>query len=815
MSGFMCSASLRVYAANSVLNALCLSTLATLATLATLVLGCAEMPLTDTGSVARPAEFAVQIRRTSFGIPHIEADDESGLGFGAGYAFAQDNLCLLAEEMVTVNGERSLYFGFDGTYEPSGNGAKVRNLSSDVYFTVINHPSRVAASWESQPVDIQQLVLGYTRGVNRFLRDAAGALPEACRGQPWVREITHEDIVRLMRRFAVEGSGERMIEAIFAAQPPITPPDMPDPIPLPVDDLDPAAMWEDLHTPLGSNGIALGRDVTASGAGLLLAMPHFPWNGVLRFYQLHLVIPGKVDAMGATPAGLPVVGIGHNADLAWTHTVNSSFHFTFHQLALDPRNPTRYIVDGVSRPMTATDVEVKKRLPDGTVGTIRHRVWSTELGPIIAMPNLAWTAQTAFAFGDANADNTRFLQTWWAIDQAHSLTALRAAVEDTLGVPWVHTIAVDAGGTAYYGDVTPVPNLPDDSRCIPPGFAGLATTGMVVLDGSNSHCGWQIAPGTPIAGVVPASRLPTLVRTDFVQNSNDSAWMTNPAAPLTGFPAIVSRDRVAQNGRTRNALTYIMGEIAAGRRFTPSGLLDFAFSSRAFLAASVRDDLRAVCAAFPGSDVATPCTLLDRWDGTANVESVGWPMYRAWRTALDSIAAAKKINTVTVPFDLADPIGTPRGLRIADPVVADAARGALVQAMSALTAAGLDPRLPWGLLQRSSRSGQLIPIPGGGGDLSGGISADGGNEIYNKINSRPVDGRLEPFFGTSIVMAISFEGGVPSARGLLTYSQSSDPASPHFGDQTERYSRKDWISLPYTEETIESDPNLSVLELTE
>src|SRR5258705_7768347 len=100
--------------------------------------------------------------------------------------------------------------------------------------------------------------------------------------------------------------------------------------PLPLRDaaLANAPIWDGLQTSLGSNGIALGRDATASHAGLLFASPHFPWLGVFRFYQLHLVIPGKLDAMGATPAGLPVFRIGHNANVAWTHTVNSSQHLT-------------------------------------------------------------------------------------------------------------------------------------------------------------------------------------------------------------------------------------------------------------------------------------------------------------------------------------------------------------------------------------------------------------------------------------------------------------------------------------------------------
>ena len=59
-------------------------------------------------ALAQPAvsDVSAEIRRTTFGVPHIRAADERGLGYGIGYAYAQDNLCLLANEVVTVNGER-------------------------------------------------------------------------------------------------------------------------------------------------------------------------------------------------------------------------------------------------------------------------------------------------------------------------------------------------------------------------------------------------------------------------------------------------------------------------------------------------------------------------------------------------------------------------------------------------------------------------------------------------------------------------------------------------------------------------------------
>lgn len=92
-------------------------------------------------SPSSSAETGTEIRRTGFGVPHIRAQDERGLGFGIGYAYAQDNLCLLANEIVTVNGLRSRYFGPDQvTVEARPNRV------SDVFFTWLNPPKQSTPS---------------------------------------------------------------------------------------------------------------------------------------------------------------------------------------------------------------------------------------------------------------------------------------------------------------------------------------------------------------------------------------------------------------------------------------------------------------------------------------------------------------------------------------------------------------------------------------------------------------------------------------------------------------------------------------------
>src|SRR3954447_4854188 len=90
--------------------------------------------------VLAPAAAAaphVEIRRTSHGIPHIKGKSYYAVAYGYGYAFAQDNLCDMAEDYVTVDGRRSRYFGPDGTYQSRGNGTSPNNLDSDFFFQKI------------------------------------------------------------------------------------------------------------------------------------------------------------------------------------------------------------------------------------------------------------------------------------------------------------------------------------------------------------------------------------------------------------------------------------------------------------------------------------------------------------------------------------------------------------------------------------------------------------------------------------------------------------------------------------------------------
>jgi acyl-homoserine-lactone acylase len=65
--------------------------------------------------------------------------------------------------------------------------------------------------------------------------------------------------------------------------------------------------------------------------------------------------------------------------------------------------------------------------------------------------------------------------------------------------------------------------------------------------------------------------------------------------------------------------------------------------------------------------------------------------------------------------------------------------------------------------------------------------------------------------GPAIVMAIEFTDEGPRAMSIAGYSQSKDPDSPHYADQTQLYSMKQFKPVRFTENEIMSDPDLEVV----
>jgi acyl-homoserine-lactone acylase len=717
-----------------------------------------------------------------------------------------------------VSGQRSRYFGPDA---PANRelGSASNNLSSDLYFRqVIDSGVVERALAAPEPIgpraEVRDLVRGYVAGYNKYLRDTgvSGITDPACRGAEWVRPITEMDSYRHFHAVSTISGSALLIDGITSAAPPTASAALASEIPP-----DAVARVRDAldNKDLGSNAIALGSAATDNRRGLMLGNPHFPWHGPRRFWQAHLTVPGKMDVSGASLLGIPGVQIGFNRDVAWSHTVATPRTFGFHQLRL--ASPTSYLVDGAPEQMTSRQVRVEVRGPNG-ISTVERTLYSTRYGPVVSsglgLP-LSWTRDTAFALGDANWGNMRGLNTWFEFGTARSTQDLVSVMQRTQGVPWVNTIAADQSGNALYANIQVVPNVTNEqaTRCSTPlGGAIFPGTGLAILDGSRTSCAWGTDQDAIIPGIFGPSRMPVLNRSDYVENSNDSAWLTNPRQPITGYPRIMGDIGTERDPRTRMGITAIEQRLAGtdglpGRRFSRGSLQGLLFADRSWVGERAAASTAQMCASFPGGmaptstgfvNVGTACAALFNWDRRMTTRSRGALLFERYWLRVDALGSAMW----RVPFDPRDPIGTPNTLNTLHPVVQKALGDAIVE----LQAAGIAPDAPLGDHHYVVRNGQRFGIHGG-------HAAQG---VLNMIIPvwTPGVGYAEVGHGSSHIQVVSYTGGnCPDAATLLTYSQSSNPNSPHYADQTALFSTNRWVQSRFCERDVLASPELQVVRL--
>lgn len=260
---------------------------------------------------------------------------------------------------------------------------------------------------------------------------------------------------------------------------------------------------------------------------------------------------------------------------------------------------------------------------------------------------------------------------------------------------------------------------------------------------------------------------------DYFENSNDSYWIMNPARPLTGFARIVSPVETERKARTRDGFTEIADQLAKSK-FTAQSMRDLMFSNRDYIGEQVADDTVRMCRELA---LGKACDALAVWDKRNDVDSCGVLLFdRFWDRATDNADLLK------VPFDLRDPINTPNTLDTANPNVMQA----LADAAAELTAGGIPLNAKWGDTQYVTRNGKRIPISGGTARLG----------VFNSIGGAwdPKRGYTEMVHGATYLHVVAFTGpGRPDTTTVLAYSQSADPTSSHYSDQTELYSKKQWV----------------------
>ncbi|MDJ0463849.1 penicillin acylase family protein [Streptomyces sp. H27-C3] len=790
--------------------------------------------LVATGSTATraaadgPGPDKPTIRYTEYGIPHIIASNWEGLGTGYGYAAAKDNICTLADTYLMVNAQRSRHLGPEGKTSPGQNQNTTTNLNSDLYFQRIKDNQVVERLLDKPAPDgpepeVREAIRGYVQGYNRYLTETGvnNITDPACRGAAWVRPITELDVYRHAHAEIIMGSADALLDGQMNAAPPgASPAAQPASSPAKTAAKIRDAMAASRQQSMGSNALAVGSQGVSDGTSMLLANPHFPWQGKNRMWQSQLTIPGKTNVSGASLLGFPAVNIGYNENVAWSHTIATVAPFGLFDVQVDPLNPTKYLVDGVWEQMTSQRVGVDVLKPDGSLSKVTRTLWSTRYGPIttsmqgVALP---WVV-SAHAVRDVNMDNLRALNSWFRLNQAKDVHDVVNTLETTQGVPFFNTVASDRKGNALYADIQATPNITDEHA-----RSCLTQTGQLlfnqslrlpnvppisILDGKRSACDWPEDPNAAAPGLLDPNKQPRLIRSDFVGNANDSAWLANPEQPLT-FPRVMGDTSAPRSLRTQELILTAQNRINGtdglpGKGFTPETMRQLLFADNSRAADLALNATVTMCQNAPFGlilvdgnlvNVSEACPILAAWknhDYTADSRG-SWLFANYWSLLLNGQGIEKL--PWRVPFDPKDPVHTPNSLDTGSSAV----REAFGRAVLALRKANIPLNAPLSDIQKVTRGGEQIPIHGSISQLG----------VLNVITPGQVDGKLDIVYGSSFIQQVRFTAdGPPQASSVMAYSQSANPNSPHYADQTKLFSAGKWVTERFTEGQIAASPEL-------
>ncbi|RZL98891.1 MAG: penicillin acylase family protein [Variovorax sp.] len=795
------------------------------------------------GGVAT-SRYSAEIRRTEMGVPHVKAATWSGAGYGYGYAQAQDNLCTMADSFLTYRGERSRYFGGEAQAVYDSTIARPRNIDSDFFHRHVLAADVVDAMAAAQPERLRQLVDGFAAGYNRYVSEAraGNGAHAACRSADWVQAISTQDIWRRMYAANLAGGYSNFVAGIANATPPVatTTPARTSggtSASKTTDGATVAATFDPAATRaphlevggtrgVGSNMYGFGSAVTGEGSSVLFGNPHWYWKGPDRFYQAQLTIPGELDVSGASFLGVPVMLIGFNDSVAWSHTVSTARRFGFFELKLVPGDPTSYQRDGRNVRMTPRAITVQVRDAAGTTTAVTRTLYASEHGPMINLallnPALAWSGTTAFAIRDINGANYRTFRNWLRWNQAKSLDEFIAIQREESAIPWVNTVAVGRDrAQAWYADIGAVPNVSPEQVAGCTTAFGQAVAAAIpdapFFDGSRSACDWRTDADSAQTGAIGPARMPSLLRDDYVGNMNDSHWSTNVRAPLTGFPPIFGpAGTQALTLRTRLGHQMALQRLAGtdgypGNQAGSAVVRQMVLDSRVFSAERFKTQaLNLVCTtpqiavAGAGSvDVTAACTALRAWDDTGSATARGSHLWDEFWRAIPLTDA----QLYAVPFDPANPIDTPRDLRAS---AADALRQVFGTAVAKSAAGGFAPDTQRGDLLYATRGGGRIPLFGGCGEIGYFTVTCSDNPIER--GGYTMDGLAE---GNSYMQVVSFPSNTVQAHTFLTFSLSDDPASAHYGDYTRAYGARQWVRMPFTDAEIAASPGYATVTVRE
>jgi acyl-homoserine-lactone acylase len=744
--------------------------------LAVAVVACGPQSVED-ADVARWEGRAenVTITRDDWGIPHIHGPTDADAIFGLMYAQAEDDFNRIELNFLNSQGRLA---------EAEGEGAIWRDLRMKLFID----PEEMKAMYDESPQWLKDLMDGWADGLNYFLHTHPEVEPRVLTHfEPWMAltfsegsiggDIERVNLGRLEefyasdpveRLAATQGKSESgvrvasMIEGAENSRRATT--SLESSLAMTAAEADRVGAFVE---PSGSNGIAIAPNNTVDGNALLLINPH---TSFFFRHEAHVTSDEGLNAYGALTWGQFFIYQGFNETAGWMHTSSSVDNIDeFLETIVQKDDGLYYVYGDEERPVETRQVTVPYRTDDG-MAEREFTVYRTHHGPIVREADGRWVATALME------------EPMSALIQSYTRTKATNLAEyvDIMGLHTNssnNTLFADAEGNIAYFHSNFVPIRDPNLNYRQP------------VDGSDPAADWR--------GVHSFEESPNAVNPESGWAYCTNNWPYSAAGANSprqaDYPAYM--DGGSENFRGIHAIMLLEGKTD----FTLEGLRDAAFDSYLPGFAEVIPPVVAAYDRLPDTDpnkaeLAEQVQLLRDWDFRWGVESVS--------TSLGIFFGEAVMPLVQREARLV-------GMNAFEYLATQAPDERLLEGLAAASARLEEDfgtwQTPWGEINRFQRlTGDIRqPFSDDGSSTPVGFTSSRWGSLAS-FGARRYEG-TKRFYGTSgnsFVAVVEF-GERVRAIAVTAGGLNSDPESPHFNDQAERYATGDLREVYFYPDQLE------------
>jgi len=413
------------------------------------------VPDYNSGVTLQGLENQVDVFRDEFGVPHVYAQNELDLYRVVGYLMAQDRLWQMDLVRRFSTGRLSEIFG------PVA-------IETDKLFRALRLTEKSEMVLAKTDPELIRHIEAFTDGINQYIAVNQKKLPfefTVLGYKPDQWEIIHTfNLIGYMSWMLEQGwssetlllkiqktVGDEKFNELFpdlSIQQSIYPDFLLSNIPENKLDIQAAnEMIKDLGVQVfsGSNNWAVSGTKTVTGFPIVANDMHLQLDvapGI--WYQIHQVIPGKLNVTGVMLSGAPVVVCGHNDSIAWGMTNVTVDNVDFYAETINPADSNQYRFNGEWKDMKV----VKEKITVKGGDTVTFFNQFTHRGPVVS--GFHGVKDKVISARWIGNDYSNELRTIWLLNRANNWQDFKDAVSTFISISQNIVYGDRAGNIGLY-----------------------------------------------------------------------------------------------------------------------------------------------------------------------------------------------------------------------------------------------------------------------------------------------------------------------------------------------------------------------------